>query len=295
MRHDDAVTYLHPDLQAWLRPSEVSSDGYSHMLLTEEAGFRDAGVAALHALAQKAHRDAGERFQRLQGLSLDPLNRPQNPRALRYPDSLHTLVLQGYLGELLAGLISENYRPHAREWRVPLFLFRGHLAAHQELERRRQLGGPARPIPGRTGDDALAFAIDDDDAIIAWLWGEAKCSHDHDAGLISAGCEQLSSDIRIPVDLIQLIELLQDSSEPESEMWIASLRELSFSSAPPPRYDMLVYVCGRRPSAKASWISMSRPHDKYTGGRPLQAVEIHLTDLDEVLVGTYPDHVVQRA
>ena len=58
------------------------------------------------------------------------------PGAPAYPDDLETSVLQGYLGELLAGLIAENYAPHGRRWIVPAFLFRGHQAAFQALERQ---------------------------------------------------------------------------------------------------------------------------------------------------------------
>jgi hypothetical protein len=195
---------------------------------------------------------------------------------------------------LLAGLLAENYKPHGRRWSVPAFLFRGHLPAYQDLERRRQLGGPARPIPGRTGDDALAFELDETNAIVAWLWCEAKCTHDHGSALIAAGHEQLSAAVRIPVDLVQLIAILEESSDPDSERWIASLREMLFSSAPPPRFDMLVYVCGRKPVQQPSWISEAEPHSHYAGGRPLQAVEVHLDGFDEVLTAAYPGHVIHR-
>jgi len=246
------VNWVSPELQAWLRASETANENYQHALLKEDAARRADGLTSLATLTAEAHSDARQRLERLIDISLDPVGeRP--PGWLPYPDALHTSVLQGYLGEMLAGLIAENYRPHGRTWRVPAFLFRGHQAAYQDLERRRQLGGPARPIPGRTGDDALAFEVDDDGAVVAWLWGEAKCTHDHDSGLISSGHEQLSTAIRIPVDLMQLIDILRDSENTDSERWIASLRELLFSADPPPRYDMFVYVYGRPPQRKASW------------------------------------------
>lgn len=191
-------------------------------------------------------------------------------------------------------MIAENYEPHGRTWVVPAFLFRGHLAAQQDLEKRRQLGGPARPIPGRTGDDALAFQIDDDGALVAWLWGEAKCTHDHNAGLISGGHEQLSVARRVPVDLAQMIEVLSDSPSPANERWIASLRELMFSADPPPRLDLFVYVCGRKPVQRPTWIPRDSPHEAYTGAGPLQAVEVHLEEFDDVLLATYPGHVISR-
>jgi hypothetical protein len=288
------VTWISPELQAWLLANETHNGMYRHVLIEENEPDRADGLTSLARLADEAHRDARQRLERLLEISLDPLAGEQPPGWRHYPDALHTSALHGYLGELLAGLIAENFMPHRRSWVVPAFLFRGHQAAHQELERRRQLGGPSRPIPGRTGDDALAFEIDDDDAITSWLWVEAKCTHDHDAGLISAGHEQLSATIRVPVDLMQLVDVLHDSVEPDSERWIGSLRELLFATQPPPRFDMLVYVCGRKPKRKTTWIPTDVPHPKYTGPGPLEAVEVRLDDFDGVLVATYPQHVINR-
>lgn len=288
------VKWLSPELQSWLTSADTVNGTYRHALVTEDAAHRAEGLSSLAALTVEAHRDAHERLERLIGISLDPLAGVEPVGWRPYPDGLHTSVLQGYFGEMLAGVIAENYQPHGRMWAVPAFLFRGHQAAYQELERRRQLGGPARPVPGRTGDDALAFEVDDDGAIVGWLWGEAKCTHDHDSGMIAAGHQQLSVAIRVPVDLIQLIDVLGDSRDAASERWIASLRELLFSTDPPPRYDMLVYVCGRDPIRKATWIPQDTPHSQYTRAGPLEAVEVHLADFDEVLLAAFPRHVINR-
>jgi hypothetical protein len=288
------MTWESAELRAWLSVTEVVNGAYRHALLAEDLASRADGLASLCVLAENAHRDARERLERLIGISLDPLAGAPSLGWLRYPQDLHTSVLQGYLGELLAGLIAENYEPHGRGWTVPAFLFRGHLAAYQDLERRRQLGGPARPVPGRTGDDALAFEVDEGGAIVAWLWCEAKCTHDHQSGLISAGHEQLSAAVRIPVDLAQLIDILTESPSPENVRWIASLRELLFSSDPPPRFDMFVYVCGRKPKTRQSWIPQNAPHPKYASNGQLHAVEVHLDDFDGVLSATYPGHVIDR-
>jgi hypothetical protein len=288
------MSWISLELQAWLPSTEATNGTYRHARLTEDSARRVEGLASLASLAAEAHRDARERLERLVGISLDPLSAEAPSSWHRYPEALHTSVLQGYLGELLAGLIAENYQPHGRRWAVPAFLFRGHLVAYQDLERRRQLGGPARPIPGRTGDDALAFEVDQDGAIVAWLWCEAKCTHDHVSTLISDGHDQLSAAIRIPVDLTQLIAILQESPDPDSERWIASLRELLFASEPPPRFDMFVYVCGRKPVQRPSWIPEDAPHSSYTGARSLEAVEVHLECFDEVLTAAYPGHVIHR-
>lgn len=289
------MRWISEPFQAWLRPIESVADTYRHTRLSEEARHRDGGLAALAELAAEAHRDARERLERLVAATLDPLADDAPPEWRQYPDALHTTVLQGHLGELLGGLVAENYAPHERVWTVPAFLFRHHYTAFEELERRRQLGGPARPVPGRTGDDALAFELDDEGSVVAWLWGEAKCTHDHSSELIRSAHEQLSKAIRLPVSIVQLIEVLEGSDRADRDRWIASLRELLYSDDPPPRFDLCIYVCGRRPVQRETWIPIETPHEAYTASGPLHAVEIHFEDFDDVLLAVYPAHEVNRA
>jgi hypothetical protein len=289
------VRWRRNEIRAWLASTETANPPYVHTLLAEESTERAQGLAALGELAQEAHDDARRRVERLLAISLDPLERDRPLQWPAYPDSLHTTVLQGYLGELLAGVIAETYDPHGRTWSVPAFLFRGHAAAFQDIERRRQLGGPARPIPGRTGDDAFAFEMNEDDEVTAWLWGEAKCTYDHSSTLIADGHAQLSIPIQLPVDLLQLIEVLSESQLPDADRWIAAIREMIRRPDPPPRFDMFVYVCGRKPVRNPTWISSEAPHSRYGAAGPLQAIEVHLDEFDDVMIAVYPRHVVNRA
>jgi hypothetical protein len=293
------VSWHSAALREWLDASRTANGSYRHLRLREVSEARERALEDLARLAREAHADAWLHWEKLRGVSLDPLNRAGDADTdmPAYPDSLHTITLQGYLGELLAGLVAENFRPHEIEWCVPAFLFATHIAAFQALERRRQLGGPARRVPGRTGDDALAFLTDADGAVTAWLWGEAKCTHDHDTSLIRDGHVQLSAPYYLPVDLSQLIEVLERKSDPESDAWATRLRLLLLleEGSAPPRYDMLVYVCGRSPVQRSNWLPIDAPPPDYTAGRPLEAVEVHLTaGFDEVLVSAYPAHAVDR-
>lgn len=231
--------------------------------------------------------------------SLDPLDPAvvANPSTYVYPDDLDTITLQGYLGEVIAGLVAENFEPHGTEWTVPAFLFRHHSAGSQALERRRQLGGPARAAPGRTGDDALAFQVDDGH-VTAWLFGEAKCTTGHDSGLISDGHKQFVRDMWLPIDLMQLVEVLQQRGSGTDRAWADALQELFLKdrATAPPRTDMFVYVCGKSPTQKnrSSWMSETTVHADYAGGRDLEAVEVHLGDIDSVLTAVYPAHTIMR-
>jgi hypothetical protein len=286
-------------IQAWLDATRSVNGSYRHLRLSENREARAEALEELSRLVREAHADARLHWERLRGLSLDPLD----PAAGRdtampaYPDSLHTITLQGYLGEVLAGLIAENFEPHAIQWYVPAFLFPTHAAAFQALERRRQLGGPAKRIPGRTGDDALAFSLDDEGTVRKWLWGEAKCTHDHNTTLIRDGHVQLSASFYLPVDLSLLVETLERRDDTESRAWAERLRLLLLQDAEsaPPRYDMFVYVCGRGPVQNDDWLPTDSHSPHYTGERPLEAVELHLTaDFDEVLITAYPVHTVDR-
>jgi hypothetical protein len=57
---------------------------------------------------------------------------------------------------------------------------------------------------------------------------------------------------------------------------------------------MLVYVCGRRPVTKTTWVTTESPHPDYAGRGPLEAVEIHLDEFDAVLVAVYSTHEIDR-
>ncbi len=237
-------------------------------------------------------------MEQAMGRSLDPLDPEavRDPLTALYPDDLDTVTLQGHLGEVLAGLLAENYDPHGEQWTVPAFLFRNHVVAGQSLERRRQLGGPARAAPGRTGDDAVAFRLDEDGHVAAWLFAEAKCTNTHNAGLIAAGHEQLNEPIWLPVDLLLLVKILESRTGEEDRRWAAALREL-FLATPddaPPRSDMFVYVYGRPPMSRSGWLSSDSPHQKYTGGNRLEAAEVYLSQFDEALSEIYPRHKIDR-
>src|ERR1039458_976898 len=141
------------ELKAWLIETRTTSTAYSHNRVDESAADRDAGLQALTTLVARPYAYALGRLAALAEIDLNPLGDSEAGGGLTYPDHLHTSTLQGYLGEIIAGVAAENFEPHDRAWEVPAFLFRNHTPAFQALERRRQLGGPARPIPGRTGDD----------------------------------------------------------------------------------------------------------------------------------------------
>lgn len=283
-------------LRASLEPFRAVDGGFSHLRLAERAAQRELGLEALVAAVTDAHADARRTLAEVLAETLDPFG--EQTVAGAYPAGLHTLTLQGYLGEIFAGVIAENYSPHDVSWEVPAFLFRFSNAAIEGLDRRLQLGADALRTPGRTGDDCVAFLRDEEGRIVAWLNCEAKCSSDHSATLISDAARQLSRPLLRPVSAYQLIQVLQDSDQQGAQLWIAALRLFRREAAgddPPPRADLLVYVCGRSPATRESWMPPDVPHPNYSGDRPIDETEVHLSDLDDVLVTVYPGHVISRA
>lgn len=290
------MPWLTNELRAWLEPRRSLRGGYRHTVLSEDAEYRDAGLDALAETVERAHLDAKRYLAELLGTSLDPLGADR--LAESYPSQLNTLTLQGYLGEIFAGLFAENYAPHGLAWEVPAFLFRFSNAAIEVLERRLQLGGEATRTPGRTGDDCVAFYREATGEISAWLNCEAKCTTTFPRSSINEGHRQLGRPLISPVSLYQLLAILSDSSDAESAGWIAALRVLraqAGSADGPVRADLFLCVCGQAPRRGTAWLDSERPDPHYTGSQPLEAVEVHLSDRDEILTKVYPGHVIDRA
>jgi hypothetical protein len=174
-------------LDAWLVDQQVASTHSSYRLRVWRAN--PGGLAAIRdeliAYFDEALEDARRRIRRGFEDSLSPFNDPAVDPAANYPAVLHRITLQGYLGETLAVLAVEHWGAIGHtDWVVPAFLFRLHDQEFQHLEaiNERLLAGEAydpdrvaERRPGRTGDDGLAFRMDDQNTITDVLTLEAKC------------------------------------------------------------------------------------------------------------------------
>jgi len=276
----------------WLSSSVTrNEDGnYSHQLLVEREGGRDKVLGQLRSYVSETHEDVRRHLRSLVSGSLDPLGAPEQDFAATYPGDLGLEVLKSYFGEIMAGLIAEHFSPFRIDtWKVPTFLFRFHLNALQRLESIRQTNREPGPLPGRPGDDCLAFQRNATGQIIKSLVAEAKCTRGHDTHLINNGMEQLSQENPIPVDVFRLIEILREYEDEESLGWTESLRSLLHDdvSDSHERFDLFAYTCGRSPVLRPSWIDTNQPHPGYTAGRQLEAAELHLVNLEELVAAVY--------
>jgi hypothetical protein len=177
-------------LADWFRLTSCASDDQSYWfsLLQEVRENRDFIIEELRSVVDEAHSDARLHLRQLAGTSLDPLgegHRDLDP-ADGYPYRLDLTTLKGYFGECFAGIVVQHFQPFGEPWEIPAYLFRFHTVALQRLERVRQGVEVAGAIPGRPGDDFLAFQRDDAGEISKTLVGEAKCTSTHRADMISS-------------------------------------------------------------------------------------------------------------
>src|SRR5712692_1335278 len=178
------------EIETWLLAtrSRSADGGYRHMLLREDPRKWPAVLPDVRAYFRAAHQDALDYYRSLIGISLDPLETlPSKDPGTVYPHQLDETVQKGFFGEVFAGIIAEHFSPHDESgWEIPAFLFRKHNVAFEQLEAFFQGGtDELGRIPGRTGDDCLAFCRDNTGSITKSLYCEAKCTASHDSGMIA--------------------------------------------------------------------------------------------------------------
>ncbi len=299
MKENSLPSAEHPKLTRlddWLDVTRSTASGvpnYCHLLLTEKEKV-DADVwNELFVYIDHAHAGAQEALRAPLEDSLHPLqhNTEVDP-AFGYPHKLGDAALKGFFGEIIAGIVAEYYAGDEEfEWEVPVYLFRTHVVAFQQLEVMKQTDDWERQIMGRTGDDGLAFSRDENGRIVAWLACEAKCTGDHSSALIRDNHVKLSQALTRPVDLLRLIDALKDYRDDNySRNWIAALCRYWWEDSRNPsvsRCDFSMYVCGTFPNRSPTWIPTNSPHRDYTGRRNLTCAEFHMVGVDGIIRSLY--------
>lgn len=290
-------------LNAWLVAQPVSGSHRKYELrVWREVNANFAALQdELIAYAQEALDDARARIRKGFEDNLSPFSDLVDDPAAHYPAMLNRITLQGYLGETLAGLAVEHFGAFGkRDWHVPAFLFRFHDQEFQHLDliNERLLMGEAHDPdavaerrPGRTGDDALAFRMDQAGKITHVLALEAKCLIRSNSSTISEAHGKLAAGTRRPSGIRELITLLSDYETNEAQTWVARLLELyrdGFRTAK--RRDGLAYTVGdspARPATRVSWLPVNAPHSSYTANRRFDAMEFQLEDLNGLVDTLY--------
>lgn len=293
------ISAEHPpltSLDSWIDVEETcnpTSPAYCHLLIRQKENVDPEVWDEIFAYIDHAHAGARQALRAPLEDSLHPLqhNTEVDP-AFGYPHKLGDTTLKGFFGEIVAGIVAEYYAGDGEyDWEVPAYLFRTHVVAFQQVEVMKQTDGWERQIVGRTGNDALAFARDENDRIVAWLACEAKCTGNHSSTLIRDNHVKLSQAVTRPVDLLRLIDALKDyRDDGYSRNWIASLRRYWWDDSRNPsviRCDFSMYVCGACPRRNRTWISTDTPNRDYTGRRNLTCAELHMVSVDEIVRSLY--------
>ncbi|QQZ61243.1 hypothetical protein JI735_33580 [Paenibacillus sonchi] len=282
-------------LPLWLENDVSSSENgrYKHNLLRENPDVRPTVLEDLKTLVQKSHDDARYRLRSFLEDNLDPLDewKDEIDPAEGYPHFFDLTTLKGYFGEFFSGLIAENLTLFDEaHWKVPVFSFRWHDTAFDQLEMMRQTGNMKGAIFGRTGDDCVAFVMEKG-IIKKILFLEAKCSAAYDMGMINDAHVKISTKNLAPLEIRRLIEILQDyESNPDAGVWIQALRGLYREYKNVDRYDCVSYICGqfpKRPTERVCWMPRLEPHPSYKGERMLEVAEIHINDVNKLVSFVY--------
>lgn len=290
------------NLANWLVEQHLNgtNDQYRLRLWKEQPEALASLESELRSYVDEAFDDARKKIRAGFEDSLSPFNDAPTDPAANYPSLLHAQTLRGYFGEILAVIAIEHLNVlNYDDWKVPAFLFRFHDQEFQHLElinekiRSGELHNPdARNElrPGRTGDDGLAFRVNDDHVITDVLTVEAKCLVQNQGQKIQEAHEKLSKGGPLPPGIRELVNLLSEYETPDASAWVESLmklRESGYRTAT--RWDAITYACGHGPvrGERVTWLPLEHPHTSYTVPRFLAGLEFHFNDLPGLIGRVY--------
>ena len=284
-------------LDAWLVDQRLNGTHprYRLRLWHENRAALAVLLTELRLYADEAFDDARRRLRRGFQDPLSPFTHPVPDPAENYPALLHRVTLQGYFGETLAGIALEHWDAvgHA-DWSVPAFLFRTHDQEFQHLERINQrirhgeIHEPdevAEQRPGRTGDDVLAFRMNNR-VITDVMALEAKCLSRNNNAKIEEAHFKLSNGDPLPSGIRELINLLDDYDTPEANAWQEALVRLwQDGHRAAGRHDGVAYATAHTPARRGvvAWLPRDRPHAAYVATRSLEGMEFHLDELEHLI------------
>ena len=287
-------------LTAWLKETNKLGTGYGHLLLEQISPISTSLVTALRPYFESAHQDAREVFHGDAGMDLHPDASAPGAHA-QYPACLPPNARRGLFGEVLAGLVTEQYKMiEGHKWRIPAFLFRHHSDARKYIFALARDPAREREIYGRHGNDFIAIGLDDFGSVERFLAGEAKWRKTlsvavvetlmlgkwvkDDAGNKSRSGKgiwfELNRELAAPDGLRQLQEILKAGDPSKFAATIFSMDKILALKAPivVPRTDLIVISGNAAATRKVGETLL--PHSavpaEYTAGRPLQVVEVIL-------------------
>lgn len=279
-------------VKEWLGSSLTESGTYRHRHVFEsEEDKRKRALEVIKEYTAWAHSDAKEKLKEdyTLGVDLDPeAYGKSNSVVEAYPQELNEQVLKGYFGEAIAGLLAEIFEVHQKDWVVPIFLFRLHKAAFEKLEKHDLSGKLAKnspTVPGRTGDDCLAFEIEDG-AVLGCMSVEGKFTPNHNSSQIDSAFKKVDEK---PKSLIQVASILSARGKEDIAFQIKLFR---YSNDDLGKYKMISYLHGQEPSQNDTWIDTESPkkstdEEAVELKSQLEVEEVLISKIDKIRAEVY--------
>lgn len=294
-------------MDAWLTATPKTSAGYGHLLLEQN---NPVDPADLRPYFESAHQDARQVFHSSAGMDMHPDAAVGVSHAL-YPACLPPKARRGLFGEVLTGLVTQQYGfVGDHEWSLPVFLFRHHSDARAYVHALAREPKRQRETFGRHGNDFIAVCLDDTGAVVRFLAGEAKwrasLTPSSVAGLMDGDWVkdsnprqrsgrgiwfEINREVAAPDGLRQLQGILADRDPEGFAQAILSLdRALLINSQHPiPRTD-LILLSGNRSTtwAKgATFLPTDAAPGDYTAGNDLQVIEVIIAGGEAMIDALY--------
>ena len=290
------------DLTQWLSVQNIGDlDGRcSHTWCRQNAteGWR-VMLPKLVEFYEFAHSHAREIFRDGVGLSLDPVD----AGIVDYPRSMPLDSKMGFFGEGFCGLLAKVLELIGRRtWDIPMFLFPLHQAAEEHLFRLIYGDPVPQSIPGRTGNDFLAFCLNNSGRIEAILVGEAKCHQTFNLTESRNALQKLRAEGDVPVSLPQLKRLLEDSNDAGrfdstiEQIETLLLRAHDEPTEVIPRVDLFVYIYGAPGVVNYIEPRITCPleADMPDSNRYLHIAEIHVPNVRALVSSLYDNLYVRE-
>lgn len=315
-RHQSAHSTLFGDLAVHTCPppteelaeridaQPITIGSFGHLLLVQREADDGSLAACLRPYFESAHLDARKSFHADIGIDLHPDAEGEAEAVVTYPGCLPTTTKLGLFGEVLAGLVTQNYTlvgGHA--WSVPIFLFRFHDDARNYLFDLARNPGRIRQAIGRLGSDFIGLLIAEDGSVSRFISGEAKWRATLTAAVVDTLMlgpwtpevpgqarvrsgkgvwYKLNADSPVPTGVRQLQRLLQENDPDGFDAAILSMEQalLVRGGTALPRTDLVVIAGNGHDERTAAQrlLPYTGVPPEYTAGNDLQLVEVVLKD-----------------
>lgn len=295
-------------MQEWLEEYLSINDNFGHLLLVQNDIDQEEVASFLRPYFESAHLDAREVFHSDIGIDLHPDAGDGDTPLPTYPNSLPSRTQRGLFGEVITGLVVENYELVGKhDWVVPIFLFRHHEDACNYLFDLARNPEKTRQTIGRLGTDFIGLELGEDGSVTRVISGEAKWRlsltqsavdtlmhgewiKQDDGGKIRSGkgiWNAINKEPPVPVGLRQLQRLLQECDPDGYDAAILSMEKALLLRNPDhiPKTDLVVIVGNG--SARRGRLDCLLPFEmmpaEYEAGNDLQLVEIVLEEGERII------------